>query len=425
MVQRRRPRGRGRQRLVVFADVSGRRPERYRRVQHDASDALAASSNWGQDVFLAAPGRGISATEPGGSYGSISGTSASAAEVAAAAALLRAVDPAASNGVIVGRLARNADAAGTVDQTGNGRLNLFRSLGDTSTVSVQPVGAAPTGSGGPFVGPYVVAAVGLSTQQCQPGNPPLPNGPSTNCKDGTNPSGWKSGLNSGPFLQGDSVPYRALFNSTVVGQSYTVTIKYDITKAGEHAIDYLTTFNRTLTNADACTAPPGPNGPGGTAAICADVHTFAIPIDPQVTAGLDGMIGTADDITQVAGNFTLYGGTITSVAYAAGAGTVTGNGTVGSPYDYSGDHTRYITVVFTADQASTNGLGPCLAWGGHIAKGGDWSGRANPQGSPYHMSLSSFTCGPSGGGCGTGASDLALNSGAVVATNPGSPRPMV
>ena len=94
----------------------------------------------------------------------MTGTSASAAEVAAAAALLRANDPGASNGVIVGRLARNADAAGTVDQTGNGRLNLGRALGDTSTDVVQPVGAAPFGGGGPFVGPYVAAATNTVTQ---------------------------------------------------------------------------------------------------------------------------------------------------------------------------------------------------------------------------------------------------------------------
>ena len=71
---------------------------------------------------------------------------------------LFAVDPSASNGVVVGRLARNADPAGTVDETGNGRVNLARALGDTSTDSVQPAGSAPLGNGGPFVGPYVVAA---------------------------------------------------------------------------------------------------------------------------------------------------------------------------------------------------------------------------------------------------------------------------
>ena len=57
------------------------------------------------------------------------------------------------------RLARNADAVGTTAQTGNGRLNLARAIADTSTDSVKPAGAAPVGSGGPFVGPYAVAGI--------------------------------------------------------------------------------------------------------------------------------------------------------------------------------------------------------------------------------------------------------------------------
>ena len=56
------------------------------------------------------------------------------------------------------RLAKNAEAAGSQEQTGNGRLNLDRAMADTSTDSIQPAGAAPIGGGGPFVGPYVAAA---------------------------------------------------------------------------------------------------------------------------------------------------------------------------------------------------------------------------------------------------------------------------
>jgi hypothetical protein len=42
-------------------------------------------------------------------------------------------------------------------QTGNGRLNLYRALGDPSTDAVKPAGSNP-GDGGPFVGAYVAAA---------------------------------------------------------------------------------------------------------------------------------------------------------------------------------------------------------------------------------------------------------------------------
>src|SRR2546426_744087 len=120
----------------------------------DPTDTLASFSNRGPAVFLAAPGTDIQTAAAGDAYTVVSGTSASAAIVAGAAAFMRAVDPALENGVIVGRLARMADPAGTQDQTGNGRINMARALADTGTDFVQPAGAAPVGGGGPFVGPY-------------------------------------------------------------------------------------------------------------------------------------------------------------------------------------------------------------------------------------------------------------------------------
>jgi subtilisin family serine protease len=58
----------------------------------DQFDTLNASSNFGADTFLAAPGTDILTVVPGGGTTSVTGTSASAAHVAAAAALLRAAD---------------------------------------------------------------------------------------------------------------------------------------------------------------------------------------------------------------------------------------------------------------------------------------------------------------------------------------------
>src|SRR5437879_5937167 len=66
----------------------------------DSNDLPSATSNSGADVFLAAPGEGILSTVAGGGYGPISGTSASAAAVAGAAALIRATSVGATNGVI-------------------------------------------------------------------------------------------------------------------------------------------------------------------------------------------------------------------------------------------------------------------------------------------------------------------------------------
>ncbi|MGB9082590.1 MAG: S8 family serine peptidase, partial [Desulfuromonadaceae bacterium] len=128
----------------------------------DPNDLLAPASNYGQDTFLAAPGTDIYTTGPNGGYSYISGTSASSAFVAGAAAFMKAVDPLLTNGIIVGRLARAADAIGSAGDPnnqamfGNGRLNMAKALADTGINPVQPAGTP--GGGGPYVGPYAAAA---------------------------------------------------------------------------------------------------------------------------------------------------------------------------------------------------------------------------------------------------------------------------
>ena len=112
------------------------------------NDQLWSGANYGAAAFIGAP-----AVDIADGNGSTTGTSASAAIVAGSAALL-AADSDASNGVIVGRLARNADEA---EGAGNGRLNLERTLADDSTEAVVPAGSVNGGSG-PVVGPYTAAA---------------------------------------------------------------------------------------------------------------------------------------------------------------------------------------------------------------------------------------------------------------------------
>jgi VCBS repeat-containing protein len=116
-----------------------------------ADDTLWPASNVGAAVFLAAPGADVQTIEPDG-YRSISGTSAAAAIVAAAAGLLRAKDADLSNGAIVGRLARTAQPLGTREQTGNGLLDLGRAWTDTGSTEIKPRGAID--GSGPYVGPY-------------------------------------------------------------------------------------------------------------------------------------------------------------------------------------------------------------------------------------------------------------------------------
>ncbi|HET7034120.1 MAG TPA: MBG domain-containing protein [Thermomicrobiaceae bacterium] len=114
----------------------------------DQHDALVASSNTGS-AAVAAPGAGIEATQPGGGYTTISGTSAAAAEVAGLAALLSA------NGT--------ADVAGqirgTVDPLNGsalGRINVAKALGAPSVA--PPPNGTPTPTPAPTPPTYEAAS---------------------------------------------------------------------------------------------------------------------------------------------------------------------------------------------------------------------------------------------------------------------------
>jgi len=152
--QWRRPGGGDRQRWLQHRELPSRRPWRDRRFSTNENDALSSSSNYGLDVFLAAPGTGSPRPTMA------AGTPASPAprprrRSCRAAALMRAT-PAASNGVIAGawraaptRPARRIRQA-TPAQPGPRDHRHWYHI-------VKPAGAAPVGSGGPFVGPYVAA----------------------------------------------------------------------------------------------------------------------------------------------------------------------------------------------------------------------------------------------------------------------------
>jgi subtilisin family serine protease len=115
-------------------------------------DSLWAASNQSDAIFLSAPGVDVLASDATGSV-NVTGTSASAALVAGAAASLRAIDPAASNAMIVGRLAGGADPLSGAT-LGNGRVDLGAASAITSEDGLTPLGAP---DGGPYVGPFITA----------------------------------------------------------------------------------------------------------------------------------------------------------------------------------------------------------------------------------------------------------------------------
>ena len=204
------------------------------------------------------------------------------------------------------------------------------------------------------------------------GGPPVP------CS-GDAWEGGNLGVNNSQWVEGDSVPTRA-FNDGLTGTGLTLTITYDTLKNGLHAYDYLTTWNRSaLPGSDACSDVAGAD------CSLASQSTFAIPLDPNVAAGQDGIPGNGDDIVQIPGVFTMYGGTITGV----------------SGYTNSGTDTVETSITITYNPGPTGVV--VLAWGAHIASRVDWgvgNSAGNINGSPYHQDV--------------GGHNLSLSAGAVV-----------
>ena len=189
-------------------------------------------------------------------------------------------------------------------------------------------------------------------------NDPFPSASTDGCSAAA--TDWVNGnlgASKAVYFEGDSIPYRIKLGDLSLG-AHTITIEWDTTKGGKHALDYITTFNRTVATANPCLG----------VATCnpAAFSTFAIPADPQVTGA---------GVTQIPGDFRLYGGTITGVSgytYPNGAG-------------FDGDKSARITIQFTASVAS-----PVLAWGGHISTRADWGLNGSAvaiSGSPYHSRL--------------------------------------
>jgi hypothetical protein len=173
-------------------------------------------------------------------------------------------------------------------------------------------------------------------------------------------SAWQNGnlnQNQARYLEGQSVPYRLRLDglSTTPNNTHTATIEWDTTEGGKHSLDYLTSWDRNVAGgSDPCSGVTG----------CGSPSTFPIPADPNVT-------GANPPVTPVAGNFTLYNGTISSVSPYSLSGS------------YAGNSKTSITITFTATAAN-----PVLAWGGHIATQQNWglgSSAGNINGSSYHM----------------------------------------
>lgn len=110
----------------------------------DATDAKVASSSYGYNVDIAAPGGNVYSTIQGNSYTSSSGTSFASPITAACAAIVKSYFPAFSPLQIAERLRVTADIIDTMSTNityynlfGSGRVNLYRALSDNEIPSIR------------------------------------------------------------------------------------------------------------------------------------------------------------------------------------------------------------------------------------------------------------------------------------------------
>ncbi len=228
----------------------------------------------------------------------------------------------------------------------------------------------------------------------------------TTC-DTANAAEWQNGnLNEthSDYAEGESIPYRSIFENLSVGETYRIDLEWDSTATGHHAIDYITSFDRTEPTADPCA--------GETCS--ATVNTLPIPPDTRVaTAGVTQVPSQA--ITAYGASFPAGGATVANTGNLCATATCT---IAANPSTYSFNGTfesssqTGTSVYFTA--ASTTVV---LAWGGHIASRADWGPGKSASaisGSPYHMRLLDLAC-SNVSNCGSGNMDRSLSSAAVTA----------
>jgi len=187
----------------------------------------------------------------------------------------------------------------------------------------------------------------------------------TQCANGggSGPCDWINGIvqqSNSTYTEGDAVPQRVYLFDISGGPVHTLVFKWDTTKSGSHAYDYLVSHDYSegyVNQVELCKTPNVPS-------YCTSwsANQYPIPLDPNIPPA----------VTQQAGNFTILNGTIVGV----------------SPYSLSGSYAgtseTSITISFTTPYTQV-----LIAWGGHLALSSDWSGlgSATISGAPFHQAL--------------------------------------
>src|SRR5262245_44750588 len=73
--------------------------------------------------------------------------------------------------------------------------------------------------------------------------------PDSIVSSGSQKDQWQNGnlgASQAHYGEGESVPYRAVMQNLTEGNTYYLQIEWDTTQSGKHALDYITTWNRSF-----------------------------------------------------------------------------------------------------------------------------------------------------------------------------------
>ncbi|MBI5037148.1 MAG: DUF11 domain-containing protein [Candidatus Kerfeldbacteria bacterium] len=210
-----------------------------------------------------------------------------------------------------------------------------------------------------------------------------------NCIDSTWVNGNAGEANS-HYVEGESIPYRAVLTGLPTATPITITFGYDIKHSDRHAIDYLTQYDRTDVSVNPINDIPAASGLP---------NTFAIPAPSSVGSPVAGQpTNSFNNLPAAERVMSIWNGTISSMNYVT-EGVLTA----------SNSETR-IAITFTATNSTV-----VLSWGGHIGSRLDWGydvsnvplSAGGISGSPYHMRLIGWSL------SNLGNQDRSLSAGAV------------
>jgi len=214
---------------------------------------------------------------------------------------------------------------------------------------------------------------------------------------------WGNGnlnTSNSAYAEGDSVPHRYEFTGVPLNTTIVMDIRYEFTRGGKYAFDFLTSYDRTE-------GPLSVFGPNNLTSLneMSDRTTLDIP--------KDGSIDTDDPPVWTEGvqQFTIYG-SFSGPAYVMSGPSADGTDKV-------------ITIVIPGVTGEI-----LVAWGGHLAIGnqanwGPGNGAGSISGSPYHQNGSGFIDEDGdliynpGEEKKFGAGDRSINAGAVSFIEPG------